>query len=159
MRGFQFWLSQILQQARAINFLLSNMVTLHRTYLPSMDATLRALLLTVAGARIGGMINIPPEAFRDPRAFVEFRRQEERAIAALREGFTGGVPFPTRRQVYWWQYYYQAPVGIQVPVMMGNRQVGTLTLNPTALQEWAVRLIMQVMENIALGFPPFVPTQ
>lgn len=161
MQGFQFWLSQILQQARSINFLLSNMATLHGTYLPSMDATLRALLLAVAGTRIGGMINIPPEAFRDPRAYAEFRRQEERAIAALREGFTGGVPFPTRRQVYWWQYYYQVPLGYgyQVPVMMGNRPIGTLTLNPAAIQDWMIRIALQVLESMALGYPPFVPTQ
>lgn len=161
MRGFQFWLSQILQQARIINFLLSNMATLHRTYLPSMDATLRALLLTVAGTRIGGMINIPPEAFRDPRAYAEFRREEERRIAALREGFTGGVPFPTRRQVYWWQYYYQVPMGYgyQMPVMMGNRPIGTLTLNPAAIQDWMIRIALQVLESMALGYPPFVPTQ
>jgi hypothetical protein len=42
---------------------------------------------------------------------------------------------------------------------MGNRPIGTLNLNPAALQEWAMRIAMQVMENMALGYPPFVPTQ
>jgi hypothetical protein len=137
------------------------MATLHRTYLPSIDATLRALLLAVAGARIGGMMNIPPEAFRDPRAFVEYSRGVERGIAGLREGFTGGVPFPTRRQAYWWQYYYPVPMGYgyQVPVMMGNRPIGTLNLNPAAIQEWMIRIALQVLESAALGYPPFVPTQ
>ena len=161
MRGIQVWLSQVLQQARTINYILTNMATLHGFYLPRIDSNLRSLLLAVAGARIGGMINLPPEAFRDPRAFVEYSRGVERGIAGLREGFTGGVPFPTRRQVYWWQYYYQVPAGYgyQVPVMMGNRPIGMLNLNPAALQEWMIRIALQLLEGMALGYPPFVPTQ
>jgi phage-related protein len=154
------WMSQVVQQARTINQILTFMANLHAFYMPRIDAHLAQLLGVVAGRRISGFMNIPPEAFRDPRAFVGYRRQEEREIAGLREGFTGGVPFPTRRQVFPRVGFYQQPAaGIQVPVTMGNRPIGTLNLNPAALQEWAMRIAIQVMENMALGYPPFVPTQ
>jgi hypothetical protein len=153
-------MSQVVQQARTINQILTFMANLHAFYMPRIDAHLAQLLGVVAGRRISGFMNIPPEAFRDPRAFVGYRRQEEREIAGLREGFTGGVPFPTRRQVFPRVGFYQQPAaGIQVPVTMGNRPIGTLNLNPAALQEWAMRIAIQVMENMALGYPPFVPTQ
>jgi hypothetical protein len=156
----QGWMSRVVQQARQINQVLTFMATLHAFYMPRMDAHLAQLLWVVAGRRIGGMINIPPEAFRDPRAFTEYRRWEEREIAGLRERFTGGVPFPTRRQVFPQRgFFFQPTGGIQVPVTMGNRPIGTLNLNPAALQEWAMRIAMQVMENVALGYPPFIPTQ
>jgi hypothetical protein len=156
----QGWMSQVVQQARTINQILTFMANLHAFYMPRIDAHLAQLLGVVAGRRISGFMNIPPEAFRDPRAFVGYRRQEEREIAGLREGFTGGVPFPTRRQVFPRVGFYQQPAaGIQVPVTMGNRPIGTLNLNPAALQEWAMRIAIQVMENMALGYPPFVPTQ
>jgi hypothetical protein len=159
-RNIQKWLEKVVQQARTINQTLTFMTNLLTFYMPRIDNHLAQLLGFVAGRHISGMIGIPPEAFRDPRAYARFRRQGEREIAGLRGGFTGGVPFPTRRQVFPQRgFFFQPAAGIQVPVMMGNRPIGTLNLNPAVLQEWAMRIAMQVMENITLGYPPFIPTR
>lgn len=150
--NIQKWLEKVVQQARAINQTLTYMTNLLTFYMPRIDNHLAQLLGVVAGRHISGMTNIPPAAFRDPQAYARFRRQ--------REGFTGGVPFPTRRQVFPQRgFFYQSAAGFQVSVMMGNRPVGTLNLNPAVLQEWAMRIAMQVMENVTLGYPPFIPTQ
>ncbi len=140
------YLAQLVNQARSITQLLTNIVQ-SVTVLPRMDANLAAWLNYFAYAMAMFQINLPP--VRDPREYTRLRREFGERMHRERQQIAPSIMFPSVAP----SVLAQTTQGTtQIPVYWGQQQVGTLNLNMQALQPLISQVVQQVIQQILQGY-------